>query len=144
MQGSAEVRDAVTRFYDRISAGDVEGTSATIAGDAEAFVIGTQRVGGGREAWMESVRENAQMGVRFRAGDVRAWAEGDSGWAVDDTSIVLPDGTAFAVRTTFVARREDDGVFRLLHMHSSWAVPDEVALQNAHAWREQLGLAEVA
>lgn len=144
MQQSNEVRAAVERFYERMSAGDIEGTSAAIADDPEAFVIGTQRLGSGREAWMGSVRENAAIGVAFNPGNIRAWAEGDTGWAVDETTIALPNGVAFIMRTTFVARRESDGVFRLLHMHASWAVPDEVALEQAPAWRDQLGLGSAA
>jgi ketosteroid isomerase-like protein len=142
MKRSDEVRDVVARFYDRISAGDVEGASATIADDPDAFVIGTQRIGDGREAWIDSIRENAEMGVAFKAGEIRAWADGNSGWAVDETAIVLPNGVAFTTRTTFVAHREPDGAFRLLHMNASWAVPDEIALEHAHAWRAQLGLQE--
>ena len=42
-----------------------------------------------------------------------------------------------------VLRREPDGVFRLLHQHYSWAVPDEVGMEHAQAWREELGLAPV-
>jgi len=72
MNESIEVRDAVARFYERLSAGDVEGTAATIAEDQGAFVIGTQRIGEGREAWLDSVRENAEFGVAFEAGTIRA------------------------------------------------------------------------
>ena len=141
MKRSDEVRDVVARFYDRISAGDVEGASATVADDPEAFVIGTQRIGGGRDAWIDSIRENAEMGIAFKPGSIRAWADGDSGWAADDTVIALPNGVTFTTRTTFVAHREQDGAFRLVHMHASWAVPDEVAIQHAQEWRTQLGLA---
>jgi ketosteroid isomerase-like protein len=137
---SDEMRDAVARFYDRISAGDAEGASATIANDPDAFVIGTQRIGGGRDAWIDSIRENTEMGIAFKPGSIRAWADGDSGWAVDDTEIALPNGVSFTTRTTFVAQRETDGTFRLVHMHASWAVPDEVAIEHAHEWRAQLGL----
>lgn len=142
MQESAEVRDAVLAFYERISAGDVDGTAATIASDPEAFVIGTQRVGPGREQWLDSVAENAQMGIRFQAGPLRAWQVGaDAGWAVDEPHLVLPNGLALTTRMTAVLRRDDDGAFRLLNMHYSWAVPDEVALERAVAWREELGAA---
>ena len=144
MDESREVREAVGRFYERLSAGDVEGTSATIADDARAFVIGTQRIGDGRAAWMESVSENAAMGVVFEAGAIRAWAEGDAGWAVDEPTIVLPNGLRLTTRMTAVLHREADGVFRLLHQHYSWAVPDELAVEHAPAWREQLGLAVTA
>ena len=140
MKQSTEVRDAVARFYQRLSAGDVEGTTATIADDPEAFVIGTQRIGGGREPWLESIRENAQMGIVFEAGAIRAWAEGDMGWAVDEPSIVLPNGVRLPTRMTAVLHRRPDGVFQLLHQHYSWAVPDEVAMEHVHAWRDQLAL----
>ena len=113
MQESGAVRDAVVRFYERI--------------------------GAGREAWLESVRENTEMGVRFEGGDVRAFAEGDAGWAVDEPTIVLPNGMRLQTRMTAVLRREPDGEWRLLHQHYSWAVPDEVAMERATAWREQLG-----
>jgi ketosteroid isomerase-like protein len=144
MQESGAVRDAVARFYERISAGDAEGTAATIADDPGAFVIGTQRIGAGREAWLESVRENTEMGVRFEGGDVRGFAEGDAGWAVDEPTIVLPNGMRLQTRMTAVLHREPDGEWRLLHQHYSWAVPDEVAMEHASAWREQLGLAAAA
>lgn len=141
MKESDEVRDVVLQFYERMSAGDVEGTSATIDDDPEAFVIGTQRIGSGREAWMSSVTENAEAGVVFMAGAIRAWQEGDFGWAVDEPTIVLPDGTGVPTRMTAVLRRERDG-FRLLHQHYSVAVPDELAVEHASSWREQLGLVE--
>lgn len=141
MLQSTEARDVVVRFYERLSAGDVDGTSATIADDQEAFVIGTQRIGHGRGPWLDSVRENAQMGVRFEAGTIRAWAEGPMGWAVDEPTIVLPDGARLPTRMTAVLRREPDGALRIVHQHFSWAVPDDVAMEHASAWHTQLRLA---
>ena len=140
MEQSKEVEAAVSLFYERLSQGDVEGTDATIASDPEAFVIGTQRIGAGRDSWLESVRENAEMGVAFEAGPIRAWATGDVGWAVDEPTIVLPNGLRLTTRMTAVLEREPDGVFRLLHQHYSWAVPDELAMTQVQSWREQLGL----
>ncbi len=139
MQMSTEVCDVVIRFYERLSARDVEGTEATIMGDEEAFVIGTQRIGSGRGAWLESIRENTAMGVVFEAGPIRGWAEGSMGWAVDEPTIVLPDGTRLTTRMTAVLRHDEDGVFRLQHQHYSWAVPDEIAVGQVQAWRDQLG-----
>ena len=141
MVDSSEARAAVERFYDRLSAGDVDGTAATIADDPDAFVIGTQRIGGGREEWLGSVRENAAMGVVFESGNVRAWAEGGMGWAVDEPTIVLPNGVRLPTRMTAVLRREPDGSYRILHQHYSWAVPDSVAMDAVQIWHEQLGLA---
>src|SRR5919198_1298497 len=140
MQESGEVRETVERFYERISAGDVEGTSATIADDPEAFAIGTQRIGGGREMWLDAVRENAAMGVVFEPGRIRAWAAADMGWAVDEPTMVLPNGLRLTTRMTAVLRREPDGTFGLLHQPYSLAIPDDFAMEHAAGWREQLGL----
>lgn len=140
MQESQEVREAVELFYERLSAGDVEGTAGTIAADQAAFVIGTQKIGGGRAEWLDSVQENATYGIAFEGGAIRGFLEGEMGWAVDEPSIVLPDGTRLTARMTAVLRREDDGVLRLVHQHYSWAVPDEVGMASVQAWREQLGL----
>lgn len=56
------------------------------------------------------MRENAALGIAFEAGALRAFAEGDAGWAVGDVSIVLPDGTRLPARMTAVLHREADGV----------------------------------
>lgn len=135
---SAKARAAVELFYDRLSAGDVEGTAATIADDPEAFVIGTQGIGGGREEWLASVRGNAEMGIVFEPGNVRAWAEGEMAWAVDEPTIVLPNGMRLPTRMTAVLRRGADGSYRILHQHYSWAVPDEVAMEAAQAWHDEI------
>jgi ketosteroid isomerase-like protein len=140
MQESSDVARAVQAFYERMSAGDVDGAAATLSADPDTFAIGTQRVGAGRSEWLQSVRENAAMGVRWVTGGLRAWAVGDAGFAVDDTSAVLPDGTRLTMRMTAFLAREDDGAFRIVNMHFSWAVPDEVAMPQVGAWREQLGL----
>jgi len=66
------------------------------------------------------------------------------GWAVDEPTIVLPGGTRLTTRMTAVLRRGLNGDFRLLHQHYSWAVPDEVGMENAQAWREELGLVPVS
>lgn len=139
MQESQAVREAVELFYERLSAGDVKGTAGTISVDEDSFVIGTQNIGTGRPAWLDSVQENATYGIAFEGGAVRGFEEGEMGWAVDEPTIVLPDGTRLTLRMTAIVRRED-GVWRLVHQHYSWAVPDEVGMASAQAWREQLGL----
>jgi ketosteroid isomerase-like protein len=140
MQQSSDVARAVQDFYERMSAGDVDGAAATLSADPDTFSIGTQRIGAGRDEWVESVRANAAMGVRWEPGALRAWAAGDAGFAVDETTAVLPDDTRLTMRMTAFLVREGDGAFRIVNMHFSWAVPDEVALPQAGAWREQLGL----
>ena len=105
MQESQEVREAVELFYERLSAGDVEGTAGTISVDEGSFVIGTQNIGTGRSAWLDSVQETATYGIAFEGGAIRGFAEGEMGWAVDEPTIVLPDGARLTTRMTAVLRR---------------------------------------
>ena len=138
MQESTEVRDAVLRFYERVTAGDVDGAAATIADDAGAFVVGTERTGGGREAWLGSLEAYAEMQLRFEAGPLRAWGSGGLGWAYDEPTVSVPDGPSLAVRHTAVLERGADGTFGFLHQHYSFAIPDDVAIEQADGWRERL------
>jgi ketosteroid isomerase-like protein len=138
MQESTEVREAVLRFYERITAGDVDGAAATIADDPGAFVVGTERTGSGREAWLGSLTAYAEMQLRFEAGPLRAWANGDLGWAYDEPTVSVPDGPGLVTRHTAVLERRADGAFRFLHQHYSFAIPDDVAIEQADGWRERL------
>jgi ketosteroid isomerase-like protein len=140
MQTSAEVRAAVEEYFERFNAGDAEGAAALIADDAAAFVTGTQRIGEGREHWVQSLTAYAGAGAAFESADVRAWAAGEMGWAVDEPTMVLPEGLRLKLRMTAVLQRADDGGYRMLHQHFSFAVPDEVSDEHAAAWRMQLRL----
>jgi SnoaL-like domain len=88
MRQSAEVRDAMLRFYDRLSAGDVESFEELVSQEA-TLIIGT--------APGEWVTERDRMrfgfeaeGVRLQAGDNPAgYEEGSLGWFVDEPSFIL-------------------------------------------------------
>lgn len=111
-----------------------------LADDPDTFPIGTQRAGANRDEWIDSIRANAEMGVAWQPDALRAFEAGDAGFAVDDTTAVLPDGTRLTMRMTAFLMRGTDGAFRIVNMHFSWAVPDEVAMPQVAAWRDQLGL----
>ncbi|HEX7300156.1 MAG TPA: nuclear transport factor 2 family protein [Solirubrobacteraceae bacterium] len=113
---------------------------ACVSDDADAFVVGTQRVGGGREEWLASFREQVAsgMGVRLEGTAVQGFADGSLGWAFDRASFVVPDIVSLPTRLTAVLR-EEGGTWKLVHAHFSLAVPDEVAMQSATGWAEQLG-----
>jgi ketosteroid isomerase-like protein len=129
VQRSADVREAMLRFYDRLSAGDVASFDQLVSRDPATLVIGT--------APGEWVTDRARLrfgfeaeGVGIDAGDPVGYAEGSLGWVVDQPTFRFPDGSAMRTRLTAVLQLED-GAWRLVHMHVSVGVPDEevVALQ---------------
>jgi ketosteroid isomerase-like protein len=143
MQHSEAVAAAANAWCEQMSAGDVEGVAATLAGDAEAFAIGTQRIGLGRDAWLESVHEMAAMGVQWEWTTLRAWEAGGAGLAAGEMTASVPGGPTLPMRATAFLVREGEG-FGVFHMHFSWAVPDEVAMPQAAAWRDQLAATAAA
>jgi ketosteroid isomerase-like protein len=120
---SDAVRDAMLRFCDRLSAGDVAAFDDVVASDA-ALVIGT--------APGEWVTERDRMRSGFETevvtlrtgGSAVAYAEGSMGWVADEPTFGFPDGSEMRCRLTGVLR-QDRGRWRLVHMHVSVAVPDE-------------------
>ena len=132
MRQSAEVRDAMLRFYDRVSASDVESFDELVSQEA-TLIIGT--------APGEWVTERDRMrfgfeaeGVRLEAGDNPAgYEEGSLGWFVDEPSFFFPDGSAMSTRLTAILHQED-GRWKLVHMHVSVGVPDEEVVELQKRW----------
>jgi ketosteroid isomerase-like protein len=139
MRRSAEVRDALLRFYEVFSAGDLEEFAHIIAkeDDEGVLVIGTDPGdwAEGRERWI-AAREaltHAMEGLRLEAGEEpQGYEEGSMGWAVDRPRAVLPDGT-ISTRLTGVVHQEE-GEWRLVHIHLSVGVPDEEVVELQKRW----------
>jgi hypothetical protein len=132
MQQSAEVREAMLRFYDRLSASDVASFDQLVSQDPAGLVIGT--------APGEWVTERDRMrfgfeteGVAIQAGEPAGYQEGSMGWVADQPTFFFPDGSAVKTRLTAVLRRED-GTWRLVHMHVSVGVPDEEVVELQQRW----------
>lgn len=130
MQVSAEIRDAVLAFYHGVTNKEIERFDEIVSGDPATLVIGT--------APGEWVTERPRLRFGFQAEGLRVEAgqrptgyqEGTMGWFTDEPSFILPDGSAFRTRLSAVLRQED-GRWKVVHMHWSVGVPDEevVALQ---------------
>jgi hypothetical protein len=132
MQQSAAVREALLRFYDRLSASDVASFDQLVSKDPATLVIGT--------APGEWVTERDRLRFGFEAEGVRiepehpvGYEEGSMGWVVDEPRFFFPDGSAMKTRLTAVLRRED-GAWRLVHMHVSVGVPDEEVVELQKRW----------
>jgi SnoaL-like domain len=132
MRQSDEVRAAMLRFYDRLSASDLESFDQLVSRHPAALVIGT--------APGEWVTERERLrfgfeteGVRIEPGEPAGYEEGTLGWVVDQPTFHFPDGSSMRTRLTSVVRRED-GSWRLLHMHVSVGVPDEEVAELQRRW----------
>jgi hypothetical protein len=128
------------RFYQLFSAGDVEGFAQIITQREDAFVIGTDpgEWQDGRATWIAGYEEQitAIPGVRLEAGDLRGYAEGTLGWAADQPSFILPDGTRIATRLTTVLRLEDN-TWKVVNAHFSIGVPNEEMFDLVTRWSSE-------
>jgi hypothetical protein len=130
---SNDVRDAMLRFMDRLSAGDVASFDSIVSADPATLVIGT--------APGEWVTERDRLRFGFEAEGVgmapgpnpTGYANGDSGFYVDEPTMSLPDGSQIRTRLTSVLQRED-GAWKLVHMHVSVGVPDEEVVELQRRW----------
>jgi hypothetical protein len=132
VQRSAGVRDGIRRFYDRFSAGDPAGFDAVIARTEGVSVIGTGPGEGhdDRGDWVstyEQMMQGDMAGMRLEGSDPRAYEEGSLGWGVDEPHFIFPDGSRLPARLTAVLHNED-GEWKVVHLHFSVGVPDEQAM----------------
>ncbi len=131
MRQSEEVRDAMLRYCDRISTGDVASFDEVVSQEPATLIIGT--------APGEWVTERTQLrygfeteGFRIEAGDPAGYEEGSLGWFVDEPTF-FPDGSSMDTRLTAVMHQED-GRWKLVHMHVSVGVPDEEVVELQRRW----------
>ena len=133
MRGSDAVRDAMLRFYDRISASDVSAFEELVSRDPSTLVIGTAP--GEWVTERERLRYGFEAeGLRIEAGPRPAgYEEGSLGWFVDEPVYHFP-GDAGRMRTRLSAvLRQEDGRWKIVHMHVSVGVPDEEVVESQAA-----------
>jgi hypothetical protein len=90
----------------------------------------------GREQWIAAreavIRE--MEGLRLEAGEEpHGYEEGSMGWVADRPRAVLPGGNAISTRLTGIVRQEE-GEWRLVHIHLSVGVPDEEVVELQERW----------
>lgn len=133
MMESTQVRDAMLRFYDRLSASDVASFDTIVSSDSATLVIGT--------APGEWVTERPRLRFGFETEGVsidpgpspQGYEEGAMGWVVDEPTMHFPDGSAVRTRLTSVFV-DEGGHWKLVHMHVSVGVPDEEVVELQSRW----------
>jgi hypothetical protein len=133
MERSREVEDALARFYEVFGRATAEDFDRVVAHQPDAMVIGSEpwlwlR---DRETWKRTFLSLGD--VALEPGGIRGFRHGRAGWLVDEPTFVAADGRRLRLRLTGVAVEEDDG-WKLVQLHISVGVPDEVALVEAPGW----------
>ena len=107
--------------------GDLDQLDRTLSRDPSVLSIGTDASewAEGHDNIMRLFREAAPGELGFSVGldDVKAFREGDIGWAISRGHFEA-DGKRVLTRTTAIVRRED-GEWKALHVHSSIGVPND-------------------
>jgi hypothetical protein len=132
MQSSSEVCDAVARFWGCIGEADYAGLEDALTGGDVAQVIGSAPGEGhdDREGWIAGFRSviGAMPGLRVDPGPMRGFSNDDVGYVIGRPTWHLPGDATLTMRATFVLQREQ-GQWKLVHLHASVGVPDELAVQ---------------
>lgn len=132
MQKSSDVANALREFYERNTANDQASFHKVISASEAVTIIGSAA----REWFEGQAAARAAFGleqVTIDAGKIKAWEEGTAGWAINAPRFTLPDGSVMRMRMTTVFVKEDGG-WRLIHLHGSTPVPDEVYMQHQEEW----------
>ena len=126
MERSNEVADALRSIYSAVSAGD-EASLTNDLSDREGLVF----IGTDPGEWFDDtaairgmLKAQAAAGVKVKGGSIVAFEEGTVGWAADQGTFVLPDGSEAPFRLTAVFHREQ-GRWKIVQEHASVAVANE-------------------
>ena len=124
MEQSTAVRDAVLAFYNGVNTKDLDRFDEIVSSHAATLVIGT--------APGEWVTERPRLRFGFETEGVTltpgrqptGYQEGSLGWFVDEPWFGFPGGGGMRTRVTGVVRQEQ-GRWKVVHLHFSVGVPDE-------------------
>ncbi|HEX2072694.1 MAG TPA: nuclear transport factor 2 family protein [Geodermatophilus sp.] len=128
MRESPELRAMMENLYAAMASGEVAWLSEAVSADEATLAIGTDPAewweGGRRVREMWAAQLAAGLGgAVFEPTRLRAYEEGDVGWAADEPRMLLPGSTPATVRLTAVFRREE-GTWRIVQSHASIGVPN--------------------
>jgi hypothetical protein len=132
MEPSPALRNLMSSLYHAMTTGD-DSFVTTFSRQPGVLCIGTDPA----EWWSDfptlervmsaQLREMGAGGVRVVAGNPEAYQEGNVGWAADQPTLHMPDGTKMPTRLTMVAHRED-GAWKIVQAHLSVGARNEEVL----------------
>ena len=125
MEQSPDLKDVMLRYYEAVSQGDAAFMDRILSSQREVLIIGTDP----NEWWTDpatinqTLKEQAQAGVKLVPGELLCYREGSVGWVADRGRFVLADGSEVPFRFTAVFRQEDRE-WRMVQAHASIGVPN--------------------
>jgi hypothetical protein len=129
MQPSPELRDLTNRIAHAVGDGDMDFLERHVSREADVAFLGTDP----DEWWTDlaglrqALAAQREAGIDVIPSDPLAYQEGNVGWAVDRMVRFRVGDQETPFRFSVVYRRED-GEWKMVHFHSSIAVPNEEAL----------------
>ena len=133
MEASTGVRDAVLAFYRGVTDKDVARFDEIVSSHEATVVIGT--------APGEWVTERPRLRFGFETEGITltpgarpvGYEEGTMGWFVDEPWFGFAGGGGMRTRVTGVVRQED-GRWKVVHLHFSVGVPDDEVQDDQARW----------
>jgi hypothetical protein len=132
MERAPELEDVVRRWYAAIAAGEGAFAERALSRQDGLLVVGTDPrewwagYGLAAERFATQIRELGGQ-LRVVPGDLQAYQEASVGWAADQPTFTLVDGTVLALRLTAVFRQEESE-WRCVQWHISVGVGNEEAV----------------
>lgn len=128
MEPSPELRDLTTGFLRAMTTGDAAYAARALSQQPGVLGIGTDPA----EWWADyptldrvlKAQVQEMAGIRFEPTNPQAYQEGSVGWAADQPSIHLPDGTSFPMRVSVVFHREG-AEWKIVQFHASVGARNE-------------------
>jgi hypothetical protein len=127
MHPCPELRNLVLQHYGKFLTNEQAETLKDIYSLQEGVVL----IGNDPEEWFEDrqsidafIKAGGSSSLDIEVGNIAAYCEGSVGWTADRVTVRLANGVAIPVRHTRIFHQED-GDWKLVHLHVSIAVPNE-------------------
>jgi hypothetical protein len=127
MQPCNELINIILRHYGKFDSGEQAETIQELYSLQEGVVI----IGNDPKEWFDDresilafMRAGSSSKMEITVQNIKAYSEGTVGWTMDRVRVQMPNGVEIPIRHTRIFHKED-GVWKMVHLHVSVAVPDE-------------------
>ncbi len=132
MQRSIELENLVREWFTAASRGDDALVRTRFSTDSGVRLIGSDEAEwlDGNTTIVEFLHgevTGAGGNVTFATSDLSAYSTGAMGWASARLTITLPDGSDVKPRWTAVFEKEEDEIWRFVHIHASIPISNDDA-----------------